>query len=120
MAIDARVFSKAVQESTQLPSNIPGVVVIDMSRTTARPRDWAEEIHQMIAPGLYNKMSAVWLRSGAIGNAGIDWKEFLISNPFATLSLDKEIIELILPSVREIDLSGESSKRMVCRGMDAS
>jgi hypothetical protein len=31
VAIDARVMTKAIEESSQLPSNIPGVVVIDLN-----------------------------------------------------------------------------------------
>lgn len=103
VANDSRVMSKAIEESTQLPSNIPGAVVIDMSSTTARLYDWTAEIHRKFGPRLYTKMSAVWLRSGVISGAHFRWTEYLILNPYATIGLENVMVERISPSGQEIN-----------------
>jgi len=108
VASDPRVISKTIEKSTQLPSNIPGIVVIDMSKTTARPDDWAAEIHRAFRSPEYIKMSAVWLRSGVIAKGCLEWTEYLVPNPYATIGLENVIVERILPSGQQANLDNET------------
>jgi hypothetical protein len=107
VATDWRVMNKVIEESTQLSANIPGVVVIDMSSTTAHPHDWASEISRMFRPKLYTKMSAAWLRSGVIKDFRYEWIDYLITNPYATKVLENAIVKRVLPSGQEVKLSNE-------------
>ena len=109
VASDFRIMSKAIAKAVQLPSNILGVVVIDMSNTTARPNYWAAEIHRMFGHRLYTRMSAVWLRSGVIKDASYKWTEYLVTNPYATMGLENAIVERILPSGQDVYLNNESA-----------
>ncbi|MBC8492276.1 MAG: hypothetical protein H8D43_00720 [Chloroflexi bacterium] len=102
---DPRALSKAEQKHTQLPSESPGVVVIDMRRTSMslKPDEWAKYIRDSFVPGLYPKMSAVWLRSGQ-PEAGAEWQERLIVNPYATTKLPTDIAKQLIPGAAPIDL----------------
>jgi len=105
-AMDPRALGKAEQEYEQLPHGIPGVVVIDMSRTSVslKPEQWARDIHDSFGPDLYPRMSAVWLRSGT-PEAGAEWQEWLIANPYASTELPTDIARLLIPGAAPISLA---------------
>jgi len=98
VASDPRVMSKAIEEATQLPSNIPGIVMIDMSRTAAHPYDWAAEVHRAFRSRAYPKLNAVWLRSAVVAHACLEWTECLVVNPYASMDLDSTIVDRISPA----------------------
>lgn len=102
VAIDNRVVIKVIEKSSQLPANMPGVVVIGMGRSTARPYDWACEVERLLGTGVYPEISAVWLRSGVVGEAGTEWTEYVIYNPKPVHQLSIETVRLILPESEEI------------------
>jgi len=97
VASDPRVMSKAIEEATKLPSNIPGIVVIDMSRTVAHPYDWATEVHRAFRSRAYPKLNAVWLRSAVVAHACLEWTECLVVNPYASMDLNSMIVDRISP-----------------------
>ncbi len=97
VASDSRVMIKAIEEATQLPSNIPGIVVIDMSRTVAHPYDWATEVRRAFRARVYPKLNAVWLRSAVVAHACLEWTECLVVNPYANMYINSMIIDRISP-----------------------
>lgn len=97
VASDPRVMIKAIEKATQLPSNIPGIVVIDMSRTVAHIYDWATEVHRVFMSRAYPKLNAVWLRSAVVAHACLEWTECFVVNPYASIDLNSMIVDRISP-----------------------
>lgn len=103
--LDSRAWGKAEQKHQQLPPGSAGVVVIDMSRTSMslRPEQWAKQIRDSFGPNLCPRISAVWLRSGQ-PEAGAEWREWLIINPYAATKLPTNIAKQLIPGLAPLDL----------------
>lgn len=95
-ALDSRIFQKVILESSQLVSNLPSVVVVIMGRTTALIEDWAEIVVEALKSGQYATPGGVWIRELYWGTDLFTWREILVLNPFATLSIPKKIIATIV------------------------
>jgi hypothetical protein len=105
-ATDPRAFGKIEQEYEQLSPNIPGVIVLGLSRTsvTLDLDQWTRDIHSFLAPGLCPKMTAVWWRSGTPA-FGANWNQCLIQNPHAARRLPEFVANQLIPNGVPINIT---------------
>jgi len=109
VANDTRVISKIENKTRQLPSNMPGVVVIDMGGSTARLHDWASEISRSFDFNLYSEVSAIWQRKGTLTATGLKWYESIVLNPIAKHVFYGDILFSLMPKTANICTAFQSS-----------
>lgn len=95
-ALDVRVFQKVVDESAQLLSTMPSIVVVIASAMGVVAEDWVDIVAHAFDSGIYTRPSAVWLRVPHMGNRVYAWNETVVLNPAAAKPIPESAIESIV------------------------
>ncbi|MFJ1973104.1 hypothetical protein ACIO93_31045 [Streptomyces sp. NPDC087903] len=93
----AQVFLDSARK--QLPTNVPGLVMVDVSGALGAMKTWRAVIERRFQPAMYTRVSGVCLFSSAVHltDSGHEWRPEtqLIRNPHARIALPEWIAEQV-------------------------
>ncbi len=98
LAYDDRFFGKLMNKSAQLFPDKPGIIVLDITESTAQPEDWSQSASRLFYSGIYRTISAVWIRTGIYSDFNTVWKEIITLNPTSNFQIDARFFEQIIGS----------------------
>ncbi len=107
---DDRVSQKILGEVTQLPPELPGLVVVEMGASPARLNEWIQLIKEMFDSGVYHRPSGVWLRAPVFGTQEYGWQEAVVLNSHAHLTLSEEVAKRLITNPDRADISAFPQK----------
>ncbi|MEU7660856.1 hypothetical protein [Streptomyces lincolnensis] len=93
----AQVFLDSARK--QLPTDVPGLVMVDVSGALGAMKTWRAVIERRFQPSMYTRVSGVCLFSSGVhlADGGYEWRPEtqLIRNPHARIALPEWIAEQI-------------------------
>jgi hypothetical protein len=96
---DQRAEALLRNEARQLPTDSPGLIVLETGATGGSAREWLEVFGHRLQPGLHTRVGAIMLVSSGIETTagGATWKQTThgIVNPHAALPLPQWIAEVV-------------------------
>ncbi|TDP96374.1 hypothetical protein [Labedaea rhizosphaerae] len=94
---DSRAKNFLDRESKQLPTNAPGLVMIDTTEASGAMKSWRHVVERRFQPHMYTRVSAVCLYSSGLWSTPdgeeLRWETQLISNPYARHALPGWIVD---------------------------